>query len=227
MKIMEGSMKRIISIVAMVGCLGGVLSAANFGIGLSGSDEGIDSFSLSIGNYYGVPVREVQEVEYYVPREQMSVVYYLANKSHRNARYITDLREQGMSWWNISLHLGLDPYTIYRDRGSKGRHHRLHDSEIADYVNVRFISDYHHINRDEVINRRHKGEQYYHINDSYYKKQERPQYREEKKVHNERQVQHERKEDRREVKDNRRDDKKSKNDKNDNSDKKNKDSHER
>jgi hypothetical protein len=218
MKITENNMKKILSIVTIVGCFSGVLSAANFGIGISGSDEGIDSFSLSIGNYYGVPVREVREVEYYVPREHMSVVYFLADRSHRDPHYIAELRQQGLSWWSISLRLGLDPYLLYRVDNSrnygppygqsKNKHRRLHDSEIADIVNVRFISDYHHIRPDEVIDRRRKGEKYYHINEYYHKTQERPQYREERKIYKER------KEERRERKEDRRDDRSSKGDKN-------------
>jgi hypothetical protein len=197
-------MKKIIYIAAALACFGGALNAANFGIGISGSDQGIDSFNLSIGDYYGVPVQEVREVEYYVPREHASIVYFLADNAHVNARYITDMRRQGLNWWNISLRLGLDPYMLYRVDNryyGKSRHHRLDDSEIADYVNVRFISDYHHINRNEVIDRRRKGEKYYHINNSYHGKQDHPQYREERKVQT---IQRERQENRREIREDRR-----------------------
>lgn len=238
LKITEDKMKKIISTIAILGCFSGVFAEANFNVGFSGTDEGIDSFSLSIGNYYGVPVREVREVEYYVPREHASIVYFLADHAHVNAHYVTDLRRQGLSWWNISLRLGLDPYMLYRVDNryyGKSRHHRLRDAEIADYVNVRFISDYHHINRNEVINRRHKGERYYHINDYYHGKKDRPQYREERKVQT---IQRERqenrremKEERREMKENRRDDRdrnsKSDNKRNGSEEKRNGNSHER
>lgn len=203
----EDKMKKIISIITVIGCFSGVFGESSFNVGFSGSDEGIDSFNFSIGNYYGVPVQEVREVEYYVPREHASIVYFLAKHSHKDARYITQLRRDGLSWWNISLHLGLNPYTLYTVDNNryygKSKHHRLHDSEIADYVNVRFISDYHHINRNEVIDRRRNGERYYNINDSYSKKQDRTQYREERKVET---IHKERKEEKRDMKDNRRDD---------------------
>jgi hypothetical protein len=202
---MEDKMKKIISTIAILGCFSGVFGETGFNVGFSGSDEGIDSFSLSIGNYYGVPVREVREVEYYVPREHASIVYFLADNAHVNARYVTDLRREGLSWWNISLRLGLDPYMLYRVDNryyGKSRHHRLRDAEIADYVNVRFISDYHHINRNEVIDRRRQGERYYHINDYYHGKKDRPQYREERKVQT---IQREQHENRREIREDRRD----------------------
>jgi len=201
-------MKKLLSIAAIIGCLSVTLSAANFGFGLSGSDEGIDSFSLSIGDFYGVPVQEVREVEYYVPHEHASIVYFLANHSRRDARYITDLRRSGLSWWNISLRLGLDPYNLYVGDNNryygKSRHHRMHDSEIADYVNVRFISDYHHINRHEVLDRRRKGERYQHINESYRNQPQRHENRE--RIEQRRDVKVDRRDDRRDAKVDRRDD---------------------
>lgn len=173
-------MKRVICIAVIVGSLSGVLSASNFALGISGSDQGINGFSLSIGNYFGVAPQEVRDVEYYVPREQMSVVYFLANESHRDARYITDLRRGGLSWWNISMRLGLDPYILYRAQNSRYKRHHMRDAEIADYVNVRFLSDYHHVSRDEIIRRRHEGERYERINDYYRGRQDNPQYHEQR-----------------------------------------------
>jgi hypothetical protein len=205
-------MKKIISIVAIVGSLSGILSASNFAVGVSGSDQGIDSFRLSIGNYYGVPQQEVREVEYYVPREHMSVIYFLADKSHRDSRYVTDLRRQGLSWWNISLRLGLDPYTLYRAPHSKYKRHRMHDAEIADYVNVRFLSDYHRVSRDEIIKRRHEGERYERIDNYYRGKQDHPHYNEQRRE-DRKSYKKDRKEDRRSYKEERRNDKDSRDNK--------------
>ena len=174
-------MKQLLCIVAIAGCLSTGLSAANYDIGISGSDRGIDGFSLSIGNYYNVPRQEIMVIERSVPREEMSVVYYLADRSHRDARYITNLRMRGISWWDISIRLGLDPRTLYvvesrRYSGppygkayghKKYNKYRLHDAEIVDLVNIRFLSDYHHISTDDVIYRRRSGENYNYINEHY------------------------------------------------------------
>jgi hypothetical protein len=174
-------MKQLLCIAAIAGCLSIGLSAANYDIGISGSDRGIDGFSLSIGNYYNVPRQEIMVIERSIPREEMSVVYYLANRSHRDARFITDLRLRGISWWDISIRLGLDPRTLYvvesrRYSGppygkaygyDKHNKYRLHDAEIVDLVNVRFLSDYHHISPDDVIDRRRRGENYNNINEHY------------------------------------------------------------
>ncbi|MCX6072921.1 MAG: hypothetical protein NTY39_01200 [Campylobacterales bacterium] len=169
-------MKQILSITAVVACLSGVLGAANFSI--SGSDQGIDGFSLSIGNYYGVPQQEIMVIERSVPRDEMSVVYYLSRQSHHDARFITNMRSRGMSWWDITHRLGLDPRSVYMvERHS----HRLRDAEIVDRVNVRFLSEYHHISPDEVRGRRRGGEDYNRINEHYQGKQDRHQYREERR----------------------------------------------
>ena len=188
-------MKQLLCIAAIAGCLSTGLSAANYDIGISGSDRGIDGFSLSVGNYYNVPRQEIMIIERSIPRSEMSVVYYLADRSHRDARYITDLRLRGISWWDISLRLGLDPQTLYivdsrRYSGppygkaygyGKHKRHRLGDAEIVDLVNVRFLSDYHHISVDDVIDRRRKGADYYRINEEYRGKKDRVEHRQERR----------------------------------------------
>jgi len=177
----EDIMKQLLSIAVIAGCLSVGLNGANYDIGISGSDRGIDGFSLSIGNYYNVPRQEIMIIERSIPREEMSVVYYLASRSHRDPHFITDLRLRGISWWDISLRLGLDPRTLYvvesrRHSGppygqaygyDKHNKYRLRDAEIVDLVNVRFLSDYHHISADDVIDRRRRGENYNNINEYY------------------------------------------------------------
>lgn len=172
-------MKKIISIALIAGCMSSALSAANFDIGISGSDRGINGFSLSVGDYYRAPAREIIMIERSIPDYETSVVYYLARNSHRTPRYITNLRLRGMSWWDISLHLGLNPHTLYVVDSRRysappygkaygyDRNHRLNDSEIVELVNVRFLSSYHGISIDEVIDRRSRGQQYMHIDDDY------------------------------------------------------------
>jgi len=175
-------MKKIVAIALVAGCMYGSLNAANFDIGISGSDRGINGFSLSIGDYYRVPAQEIIMIERSIPYEETSVVYFLAQHSHKSPRYISNLRLRGMSWWDISLHLGLDPRTLYvvdsrRYSGppfgkaygyqNEGRHHRLNDADIVELVNVRFLSTYHGISVDDVIERRNRGQQYMNIDDDY------------------------------------------------------------
>ena len=169
-------MKRIIGIALIAGCMYGSLNASNFDIGISGSDRGINGFSLSIGDYYHVPVQEIIIIERSIPYEETSVIYFLAQHSHKTPHYIMSLRLRGMSWWDISIYLGLNPRTIYvidsrrhsgPPYGKAYGYQRLNDSDIVELVNVRFLSSYHGISVDEVIDRRSRGQQYMHIDDEY------------------------------------------------------------
>lgn len=188
-------MKKSLLFALITGCVYSSLIAANFDVGVSGSDSGINGFSLSIGNYYRVPQQEVVVIERTIPREEMSVVYYLARKSHRDARYISNMRTRGLSWWDITFRLGLDPRRIYVVNSrehfgppygqaygySKHKKHHLRDAEIVELVNVRFLSDYHHISPDEVIKRRRGGEHYMNIDEHYRGDRDRHEVREERR----------------------------------------------
>lgn len=175
-------MKRFAVAALIAGSLYNGAVAADFDIGISGSDEGITGLSLSIGEYYRVPHREIIMIERSIPREEMSVVYLLSHRAHRNAQFITDLRLRGLSWWDITLRLGLDPHTLYvvdthRHSGppygkaygyhKAGKKHRLRDDEIVELANVRFLSRYHGVSVDDVIDRRRGGERYLHIDEHY------------------------------------------------------------
>jgi hypothetical protein len=174
-------MKVTIRLALIAGIIGTSLGASNFDIGVSGSDQGINGFTFSIGDYYRVPYQEVVVIERSIPRDEMSVVYFLARESHRDARYISNLRLRGISWWDISLRLGLNPRTLYvvdthryhkppygKAYGyNKNKKHRLRDAEIVELVNVLFLSDYHRISADEVIDRRRSGERYNRIDEHY------------------------------------------------------------
>ncbi len=66
---MEHQMKKLMSLVLIAGSLSGSLSASEFDIGISGSDRGINGFSLSVGDYYRVPQREIVIIERSSPRD--------------------------------------------------------------------------------------------------------------------------------------------------------------
>jgi hypothetical protein len=169
-------MKNVIRTALISGCLFGSLIGANFDVGISGSDRGITGFSLSIGDYYRVPAQEIIMIERSVPDIETSVIYYLARHSHRSPQFILNMRLRGLSWWDITLRLGLNPRTIYivdsrrhlgPPYGNYVRNHRLNDAEIIDLVNVRFLSSYHGISVDDVIDRRSRGQHYMYIDDDY------------------------------------------------------------
>lgn len=197
-------MKTTVHLALITGVLCASLSASTFDIAVSGSERGIEGFALSIGNYYRVPAREIMVIERSIPRDELSVVYLLSNRSHRSAAYITDLRLRGLTWWDITIHLGLDPYNLYivdsyRHSGppygkaygyhDKGKKYRLRDDEIVELSNVRFLSKYHGVSPDDIIDHRRLGEHYDHIDDHYRTHRVAPQFREEKRVQQREQIQ--------------------------------------
>lgn len=170
-------MKALKSIIACI-CLFTSLNAFDFDIGVSGRDDDVNGFYFSIGDYYHAPREEIYAIERRIPRDEVSIAYFLARESRRDINFITDLRLRGKSWWDISLRLGLNPHTLYvvdtyNNYGppygmAYGHHHkkyRLSDREIVELVNVRFLSAYHRISPDEVIERRQRGSHYYHNRD--------------------------------------------------------------
>lgn len=172
-------MKKIILSTLISGIFYVSATASNFDIGLSGDSRGITGFSLSIGDYYRVPYREVIMVQRSIPRDEMSVVYLLSRNSRFDAQYIVDMRLRGYSWWDITTRIGLNPRTLYvvdtkryhRPPYGKGygyNSHRLRDDEIIELSNVLFLSRYHHVSPDEIIARRYKGDRYMVI-DNYYR----------------------------------------------------------
>jgi hypothetical protein len=150
--------------------------AADFNLGISGSDSGIKGFSLSVGDYYQAPVEEIRVVRRGLPEEELSVVYYLARKAHKNPEYIAKMRTNGRSWWDITLALGLDPRVVYVVDEHKGnayghykhnKNQRLKDVEVVEVVNTRFLADYHHVSQDEIYQKRQGGRNYDAIDDDY------------------------------------------------------------
>lgn len=150
------------------------LNAFDFDIGVSGRDDDVNGFYFSIGDYYHAPREEIYAIERRIPRDEVSIAYFLARESRRDINYITNLRLRGKSWWDISLSLGLNPHTLYvvetynnygppygRAYGYNNNRYRLSDREVAELVNVRFLSNYHRISYDEVIERRQRGSNYY------------------------------------------------------------------
>lgn len=178
-------MKKAIALAFMAACLYGPLNGTDLNVGISGSNQGISSFSLSIGEYYRVPAHEIMTIERSIPDDEISIVYFLSRRSHKSPHTIVDLRMGGLSWWDITLHLGLDPSTLYVVDSRRypappyGKaygypHHHLNDPEIIELVNVRFLSAYHRVSVDDVIDHRSRGQHYRYIDDEYRMKRWNP-----------------------------------------------------
>jgi hypothetical protein len=147
-------------------------------IGASVGPEGLRSFYFSIHEYFRVPEREVLLVrERRIPDEEISVVFFIAQRAHVPAAGIIDLRLAGRSWIDITLSFGLSPeifyvpvkavvtgppygraYGYYRNKPRKEwTTVRLADEDVVNLVNLSFISKHYKYPVEEVIKMRSAG----------------------------------------------------------------------
>ncbi len=184
-------MKTCIVLLAVLLLLVPTLPASAQGVstGISIANGELRSFYLAIGDYYRVPESRVVYVKerHRVPDEELSVVFFLAARAHVDPQVIIDLRvRQRMSWLNITFHYGLTPeiyyvpvqrvgppygkaYGHYKKHGRDYRKVVLSDADVVNLVNLRFISEYHGVAAEVVMDRRGKGERFVVINEHYYK----------------------------------------------------------
>jgi len=164
-------------------------SAQSVSTGISISNGELRSFYLAIGDYYRVPESRVVYVRdhYRFPDEELPVVFFLASRAHVDPQVIIDLRiRQRMSWLNITLHYGLTPeiyyvpvkrvgppygnaYGHYKKHGKDYKKVRLADADVVNLVNLRFMSEYHGVAAEVIMDQRGRGERFVVMNDHYYK----------------------------------------------------------
>lgn len=156
-------------------------------IGISIADGELQSFYLAVSNHYRIPGKELVAVKerYRLRNEELPVVYHLAARAHVKPSAIIDLRLSHMSWLDISFRCGLTPeiffvpltvekagppygkaYGYYKkySRNKEWKKIVLSDSDVVDLVNLRFISEYHKIAPDKVIEMRGQGNNFVKIN---------------------------------------------------------------
>jgi hypothetical protein len=187
----EDTMKKIIILFIALMFLvpAAPASAQNVSTGISISNGELRSFYLAIGDYYRVPESRVVYVKdhYRFPDEELPVVFFLASRAHVDPQVIIDLRiRQRMSWLNITFHYGLTPEIYYvpvqrvgPPYGNAYGHYKKHkkdykkvvlaDADVVNLVNLRFMSEYHGVAAEVVMDQRGKGERFVVINDHYYK----------------------------------------------------------
>jgi hypothetical protein len=180
-------MKNIITLLMLVIylILAAPASAQNVSTGISIADGELRSFYLSVGDYYRVPEPRVVHVKqhYRMSDEELPVVFFLASSAHVDPDVIIDLRlRQRMSWLNITLRFGLTPEIYYvpvqrvaPPYGKAYGHYKKHkddykkvvlvDEDVVNLVNLRFISDYHHVAPEAVMDMRGQGKKFVVISD--------------------------------------------------------------
>lgn len=155
---------------------------AGFDAGVSIGEEGIESFYLSVGEYYSVPQREVIVVrERRIPDDEIPVVLFLARRAGVASGVIMDLRLGGKSWLDITLRYGYTPEIFYvpvKAGPPYGKAYGYHmkkprkawkklaltDVEVVDLVNLKFISEHYGYSAEEVIKMRRGGKGFVSIN---------------------------------------------------------------
>ncbi len=178
--------------MVMIICSCSGLFAQNINLGLSISDGKVRGFYLSISSHFGVPEARVAEIQktYRLSDEELPVVFFIAARARVEPIAVLNLRLKRMSWWDISLNFGLNPevffvpvsvvrigppygraygyYRQFRERRAWGQV-ILSDVEVVDLVNLRFISEYHKIPPERVIEMRGKGEKFIDIHEKIIK----------------------------------------------------------
>jgi len=137
----------------------------------------IGNFSFAVGNYYRVPEREVIVIrERRIPDYEIPVVLFLAERARVAPATIVDLRLSGRKWMDIVVRFGVSPEVFYvpvaiqpgppygkayghykKKKHDQWRAIVLDDDDIVNFVNLRFLSDYHHRPAEEVIRLRGGG----------------------------------------------------------------------
>ena len=190
-------MKKAVIQFAVVWFLMSVATAsAQVSAGVS-INSGHNSFYFAIGDYYHVPESRVVYVRdhYRIPDEELPVVFFLASRAHVDPQVIINLRVgRRMSWPDITFHYGLTPEIYYvpvtrvgPPYGNAYGHYKkckkdykkvaLVNDDVVNLVNLRFMSEYHGIPAEQVMDRRGRGERFVVMND---------EFRQEKRAHGDR-----------------------------------------
>jgi hypothetical protein len=182
-------MKRVaIQFIAMLFAISVATAfAQNVNTGISITNGHLSNFYLSIGDYYHVPESRVVYVRdhYRVHDEELPVLFFLASRAQVDPRLIIDLRMRNrMSWLDITFHFGLTPEIYYvpvkrvgPPYGNAYGHYKRHknnysrvvlaDNDVVNLVNLRFMSDYHNVAPEVIMDRRGRGEKFISMNNEF------------------------------------------------------------
>lgn len=165
-------------IVCTLAAISPSFAGTRFSIGVSGGNDGIDGFHLSISDYYRVPRQEVLLVHRQgIPHDELPVVFFLAGRAHVHPNTVILLRRSGMSWMDITLHFGLCPdiyyvpvryvhqyhghaYGHYRSHPHNWKNLRLGDRDIISQVNLIFISEHRGCSPERIMKERSQGRRF-------------------------------------------------------------------
>lgn len=184
----EVTMKKTVILATVLFLMSGATgSAQNVSTGISITNGHLSSFYIAIGDYYHVPKSRVVYVRdhYRLRDEELPVVFFLASRAHVDPQVVIDLRmRRRMSWLDITFHYGLTPEIYYvplmrvgPPYGKAYGHYKKHkknykkvvlvDDDVVNLVNLRFMSEYHGIAAEVVVDRRGRGEKFVVMNSEF------------------------------------------------------------
>jgi hypothetical protein len=157
-------------------------------LGISVSDGKLRSFYLAVSDHYGVSGSAVVAIKerHRLRDEDLPVLYFLSARARVDPSVIIGLRIKGMSWLDVSFHYGLTPEIFYvpvtvekvgPPYGKAYGHFKKHrsrkewkkivlsDYEVADLVNLRFISEHYKVKPEAVMKMRGQGKNFLTINE--------------------------------------------------------------
>lgn len=173
--------------LAVLCTLGASDSKAAVDIGLSIDRDGVSSFYLAIGDHYQVKEKDVRVVrEQRIPDDDLSVVFFIARHAAVAPAAIVKLRLGGRSWMQIVsiyglsadifyVHFDSDPGPPYGNawghfkKNKKHKKHKKHgrqnsfqmiDSDIVNFVNLKFVCEKYGYTPLEVSKMRARGESF-------------------------------------------------------------------
>jgi len=183
-------MNRLLISLMILSLIPGVVLAqeSKVDLGISVSDGKLRSFYLAVSDYYGISGKAVVATKerYRLRDEELPVVYFLSARTRVDPSVIIDLRIKGLSWLDVTFHYGLTPeifyvpvavekigppygkaYGHFKKYRSKKEWKKiiLNDYEVADLVNLRFISEHYKIKPETVMKMRSQGKNFLTINE--------------------------------------------------------------
>jgi len=161
--------------------------AQNVSTGISVTNGHLNGFYFAIGDYYHVPESRVVYVrhQHHISDEELPVVFFLAARARVDPSVIIDLRmRRRMSWLDITFHYGLTPeiyyvpvtrvgppygkaYGYYKKYKKNYKRVVLADDDVINLVNLRFMSEYHGVTPEVIMDRRGRGEKFVGINNDF------------------------------------------------------------
>jgi hypothetical protein len=164
----------------------GFIGLASAQVGGRGNinSKGLDAFHSAIGDYFKVSTQQVQACEdSSIPTEEQPVVFFIAQRANVSPESVILLRSRGTSWMQIALHYNINPRVFYTQgdytgttfengsRAFRNKRINLSDSDVVNFVNLKFTSEHYGREPKEIAKMRTGGTDFVSINQNLSKKQ--------------------------------------------------------